>query len=143
MTTDDRRTILLVDDDIETLASIRATLEREGYAVACASSGQEALEWLETTVPDLIILDVVMPGLDGMEVCRRIRSHPDPHRNQVPVIFLTTRSRISDLTDGQRAGGDLYFIKPVLAGRVLRAIQLFLSGDIKRRASHPFSASAR
>ena len=127
------RTILLVDDDLQTLSSLRMVMERMGYTVATAESGESALEWLETNQPDLIVLDVVMPGLSGLEVCRRIRADPDPYRSLTPIILLTTRDTVRDIVNGDAAGSDLYLIKPILASRLLRAVDLFLSGDIRRR----------
>ena len=127
------RSILLVDDDIGALTSVELILDRAGYTVSTADSGEKALEWLETHTPDLIILDVVMPGLSGLDVCRRIRNDRNQYRSLTPIIMLTTRNSVRDIVDGDAAGSDLYLMKPILGTRLLKAVDLLLSGDIRRR----------
>lgn len=129
------RSILLVDDDLAALASVQMILERAGYAVATADSGEKALAWLDTNAPDLIVLDVVMPGLSGLEVCRRIRNGQDGYRSLTPIIMLTTKNAVRDLVDGDAAGCDLYLTKPILGARLLKAVDLLLSGDIRRHTA--------
>jgi DNA-binding response OmpR family regulator len=102
--------ILVVDDEPEALGSIGRVLEDAGYAVTTASGGQEALEILSRDRPDLVVLDIIMPGMDGLEVCRRIRA--DPLLTRLPVIFLTARSRSTDIAQGLDIGGDDYVTKP-------------------------------
>lgn len=102
--------ILVVDDDPEVLGTLNRALNRQGYEVNTASSGYEALESLHTNIPDLIILDVMMPGLNGFEVCERIRSNQA--YDQVPVLFLTAREHTDDVVEGLDVGGDDYVTKP-------------------------------
>ncbi len=102
--------VLAVDDDPEVLGTLSRALEREGIQVRKAISGQEALEILEEGIPDLIILDIMMPGMDGLEVCRRIRA--DEQYNMVSILFLTARGHTDDIVDGLDVGGDDYVVKP-------------------------------
>ena len=126
---------MLVDDDIGALSSVELILDRAGYTVATADSGEKALEWLQDNTPDLIVLDVAMPGISGLEVCRRIRSDADQYRSLTPIIMLTTRTAVRDLVDGDAAGCDLYLMKPILGTRLLKAVDLLLSGDIRRHTT--------
>lgn len=102
--------ILVVDDSRLAQKMIRDHLEKAGYAVVTASSGEEALAWLQREVPDLVISDVVMPGIDGYELCRRMRKQP--RLASVPVILLTARGGISEKVAGFEAGADDYLVKP-------------------------------
>ena len=100
---------LLVVDDEDSLADMVATALRfAGYRVAVAAGGIDALKAVRTTPPDLVVLDVNLPDLDGFEVCRRLRR--DGH--EMPVIFLTARDGLDDLRTGFRQGGDDYLTKP-------------------------------
>lgn len=113
-------TIVLVDDEPLTLRAVRRVLERAGHVVEAFERGGAALDWLANRTPDAIILDVVMPGLSGYEVCRRLRLMPALRR--VPVIFLTSKNRSDDMVEARAAGSDLFVVKPVLADRLLNLI---------------------
>src|SRR5688500_17775123 len=102
--------ILVVDDDESVLISIQEILEDEGYTVDGASSGQQALEKISRRKPDLVILDIVMPEMSGLQVCRAIRA--DPFMARLPILFLTARARPSDIAEGLDAGADDYLVKP-------------------------------
>jgi DNA-binding response OmpR family regulator len=102
--------ILVVDDDLDVLGTLKRALVREGFEVETAASGIEALQKLPRRLPDLIILDVMMPGLTGFDVCARIRA--DSTYNVVPVLFLTARGHTDDIVNGLDVGGDDYVIKP-------------------------------
>lgn len=102
--------ILAVDDDPQVLRSIVRILQDAQYTVMTASSGQEALDSVSRRRPDLIILDVIMPEMDGLEVCRRLRA--DPFTAKLPVIFLTAKGRPGDIAQGLDTGGDDYLTKP-------------------------------
>ncbi len=99
--------ILVVDDEPAIVRLVKSKLVADGYAVESANSGEMALEFLEDERPDLIILDVMMPGIDGYETLRRIRG-----KTQIPVILLTARSGDADLSRGFHAGADDYVTKP-------------------------------
>lgn len=106
----DKPYLLLVDDDSDVLGTLKRALSREGYEVNGVGSGADALEVIDQRTPDLIILDVMMPGMSGIDVCRRIRS--DHALDTVPVLFLTARGHTDDVVAGLDAGGDDYVIKP-------------------------------
>lgn len=99
--------MLAVDDDAPILRLVRARLTSDGYAVITASGGLEALEMLEEERPDIVILDVMMPDIDGIETMRRIRE-----LSEVPIILLTARSGASDMIHGLDSGADDYITKP-------------------------------
>jgi two-component system, OmpR family, KDP operon response regulator KdpE len=102
-----KRLVLVVDDEPPIQRLLRATLQADGYAVATAGTGEEALAFLEDERPDLIVLDVMMPGMDGFETLRHIRA-----RSQLPVILLTARSSDPDKLRGLQTGADDYMTKP-------------------------------
>jgi DNA-binding response OmpR family regulator len=103
--------ILVVDDDPNSRDIVQTFLESKGYQVSTAEDGQEALAKLEELNPGLVLLDVMMPGMDGWEVARVIKNHPDFGRTR--VVMLTARSDFSDKTEGLRAGADDYIVKPI------------------------------
>ncbi len=102
--------ILAVDDDPEVLGTLARALASEGYEVGRASSGAEALKLLSERRPDLMILDIIMPGLDGLAVCRTIRANAN--YNDLTILFLTARGHTDDVVAGLDAGGDDYVVKP-------------------------------
>ncbi|HEY7031538.1 MAG TPA: response regulator transcription factor [Thermomicrobiales bacterium] len=114
--------ILVVDDEPAIVRLVRAKLLADGYAVATAGRGEEALEFLENERPDLIVLDLMMPGMDGFETLRRIRT-----TSQVPVILLTARAGDHDKLRGLEGGADDYVTKPFnpdeLAARVAAVLR--------------------
>jgi CheY-like chemotaxis protein len=117
--------ILAVDDDSETLAMLASIGNRAGYTVFIATSGEECLSMLWRVTPQLIMLDVKMPGLDGFETCRRIRS--DPNVAHVAVAFLTARKTVEDLKRGVAVGGDDFLVKPFNATQLLERIEHLIS----------------
>src|SRR5438045_9516431 len=109
--------ILVVDDEPAVRRAVRSGLTLEGYEVRLAREGAEALDVLASERVDAIVLDLLMPGLDGLEVCRRLRADGDP----TPVLMLTVRNLVSDRVAGLDAGADDYLTKPFsLAGPVAR-----------------------
>jgi len=108
--------ILLVDDAPQSLGALCSELEADGYTVIVAIDGASALERLELVSPDAILMDALMPGMDGFETCRRIKS--DPAWAHVPVIFMTGLSETSQIVKGFDAGGVDYVVKPVRAQEV-------------------------
>lgn len=117
-----KRLILIVDDEAAIVRLVRAKLQADGYAVVTAYSGEAALELIENERPDLIVLDVMMPGMDGFETLRRIRIN-----DHVPVIMLTARSSDRDKVRGLESGADDYLAKPFnpdeLAARVASVLR--------------------
>jgi DNA-binding response OmpR family regulator len=102
--------ILLVDDEPDLVWAVRHSLRDEGHEVLTAYDGMEALAVAHRDRPDLVILDIVMPRLDGLQVCRRLRCNPT--LGTVPVLFLTERSAVEDRITGLDNGGDDYLVKP-------------------------------
>ena len=102
--------ILLVDDEPNILVAIEFLLTKEGYQIEKAFDGQQAIEKVESFHPNIIILDVMMPGLDGFEVARRVR-HMDGN-DDIKIIFLTAKGTTQDKMKGYSTGGEYYLIKP-------------------------------
>lgn len=117
--------ILVVDDDPDSLDIVRTFLESRGYDVVTASDGRAGLVKLKEMRPDLVLLDVMMPGMDGWEVARVIKNHSD--FGDTRVVMLTARSGFSDKQAGLRAGADDYIVKPIrldeLATRVEKNLE--------------------
>jgi DNA-binding response OmpR family regulator len=103
-------TILLVDDEQKVLELITFRLQLLGYRVITAQSGEDALALVETQRPDLIILDVTMPGLDGLTVCSRLKK--SEASSAIPILMLTGRSEVEDVNKAMIAGADDYVVKP-------------------------------
>lgn len=102
--------ILVVDDDEIVARTIERALRTGGFKVSVVHSGVEALQFARRNAPDLMVLDVLMPGMDGFEVCRQIRD--DPILRELPILFLTAKGREEDRITGLRAGADDYLTKP-------------------------------
>jgi two-component system, OmpR family, response regulator MprA len=116
-----RRRILVVDDDARLAASLRRALAYEGHAVEVEGDGPGALVAARDRPPDLVVLDVMLPGLDGVEVCRRLREGSD-----VPILMLTARDAISDRVNGLDAGADDYLVKPFAYDELLARVRALL-----------------
>ena len=116
-----RRPILVVDDDARLAASLRRALAYEGYAVEVAADGPAALVAARDRPPDLVVLDGMLPGLDGIEVCRRLRDGSD-----VPILMLTARDGVSDRVAGLDAGADDYLAKPFAYDELLARVRALL-----------------
>jgi pilus assembly protein CpaE len=102
--------ILVVDDDLDTLRLVGLMLERQGYQIMAASSGQQALNMIQNERPDLVLLDLMMPEMDGVEVARRLRGSPTT--KDILIIMFTAKSQIEDKLEGFDAGADDYLTKP-------------------------------
>ncbi len=133
--------ILVVDDELESLKLIGLMLQRRGYEIAAARSGQQALEKAIAESPDLVLLDVMMPDMDGFEVCRRLRA--DPITADLPIIMFTAKTMVDDKVAGFQAGADDYLTKPVhpeeLASRI-EAVLLRTSGRRPAEEKAPMKA---
>lgn len=121
------KTVLVVDDDVKTVELVKVYLNRDGYRVLTAYDGVEALRVARESNPDLVVLDLMLPDVDGLEVCRTIR-----HESDVPIIMLTARTTDQDKLTGLDSGADDYVTKPFspkeLAARV-RAVLRRLPGE--------------
>jgi len=132
---------MVVDDDTRMLRMIQRVLELEEYRVVTASNGEAALDLIVLTAPDLVLLDIMMPGMDGYTVCRRIREF-----SQIPIIMVTAKESDEEIVEGLDAGADDYVVKPFSSSQlearvraVLRRSKLwderyepgFCSGDLE------------
>ena len=114
--------VLVVDDDEEIRASLRRGLAFEGFTVTLAADGEEALRRVRDDPPDLLVLDIMMPGLDGLEVVRRLRRADD----RLPIILLTARDAVPDRVAGLETGADDYLVKPFAFSELLARIRVRL-----------------
>lgn len=124
--------VLVVDDDVDLLDVVSYVLRRHQFDVVTATDGVQALEVFEREQPDLVVLDVNMPGLDGFEVCRRIRAVSD-----VPIIMLTVRSEDVDVVGAFRLGADDYVTKPFSTSQLVARVQAVLRRAERRRPPGP------
>src|SRR5438876_2607029 len=120
--------ILIVDDDNRVTNALRRTLAYEGYQVSITANGEGALTIVRTRPPDLIILDLMLPGIDGLEVCRRLRASGDG----IAVLMLTARDAVADRVAGLETGADDYLVKPFALEELLARVKALL-----RRRSPP------
>jgi DNA-binding response OmpR family regulator len=116
--------VLFVDDEPGYSRAMTYTLEKEGYEVVSASNGLQALMKAQKENPDLIILDVMLPGMDGFEVCSRLRN--DPQTSPIPIIMLSAKGQDADKSTGLRVGALDYLTKPVENTTLMEKIQVFL-----------------
>jgi two-component system, OmpR family, response regulator MprA len=120
--------ILIVDDDNRVTSALRRTLAYEGYQVSTAANGEAALAAARSRPPDIVILDLMLPGIDGLEVCRRLRSSGDG----IAVLMLTARDAVADRVAGLETGADDYLVKPFALEELLARVKALL-----RRRSPP------
>ena len=113
-----RETILIIDDEEDILELVRYNLAREGYNIRMASSGEQALRMIRQELPDLVLLDLMLPNIDGLEVCKRMKSDPDTAG--VPVVMLTAKGAEADIVTGLELGATDYITKP-FSPRILTA----------------------
>jgi len=112
--------ILVVDDEEHIRRILQFQLEKNGYIVVTAENGEVALRVVHKEAPDLVILDLMMPKIDGFEVCRRLRS--DFQTNQIPIIMLTAKTEEQAMATGIRTGANQYLTKPIEPERLLSAV---------------------
>lgn len=116
--------ILIVDDDIDTLQLVGTMLERQGFKIVAANNGQQALLKTQEESPDLIICDVMMPGMDGYEVTRQIRAMPEI--GFIPIILFTAKSQVDDKVEGMEAGADDFLTKPTKPSELIARVKSIL-----------------
>lgn len=125
--------VLIVDDEPNIVAALEYLLQRTGYEVRAASDGDDALRQVEDFVPDLVLLDVMMPQKSGYEVCQRIREREDWRR--IKIIMLSARGREAEVNKGLSLGADLYITKPFSNAELVARI-----GDLLGEAGPPPNA---
>ena len=130
---EDNDTILVIEDDEASMDLVRAALGREGYNVIEVTSGEEGIEQCERKQPDLVLLDVILPGIDGLEVCRRLRSKGD-----VPIIMVSVRDEEVDKVVGLELGANDYITKPFGARELAARVRAMLRRTVltEKAAAH-------
>lgn len=123
------RTILVVDDSATVRKLISGKLEKSGHTVVCAEDGVEGLARMREQLPDLVLLDITMPRMDGYEVCRQIRSNPESR--EIPVVMISGKDGFFDKVRGRMAGTTAYITKPFGPETLMKALETYLSGDPK------------
>jgi DNA-binding response OmpR family regulator len=129
MKTEHRKKILIVDDERVTRAVLQHDIVLAGFDVIMASNGQEAMKKIREAVPDLIVVDLMMPDMNGFEMCRKIRGYEGTKKT--PVIVVSALQSTSDQEDAKTSGADLYLTKPVKADEFVAHIKKFLGSPFK------------
>ncbi len=127
--------VLIVDDDLDTLRLVGLLLERQGYQIIAADNGKQAIAKTKTESPDIILLDVMMPDLDGLEVARLLRE--EESTKKVPIIFFTAKTQVDDKIAGFEAGADDYLTKPVHPAELTARVKAILARSGKAVATQP------
>jgi len=128
-----REKIMVIDDDIKITSMLRRSLAFEGYEVSTASDGQEGLKGILEKNPDLVILDLMMPKVDGWEVCRRIRASG----LSTPILMLTAKDEVSDRVKGLDLGADDYLVKPFALEELLARVRALLRRKLAESSPQP------
>jgi signal transduction histidine kinase len=123
MTDNKNALIMVVDDNLKNLQVLGSLLKENQFRVAVAQDGNTVLEYMKTRLPDLVLLDVMMPGMNGYEVCRKIKA--DPNTCDVPVLFITALTDVENRLQGFEAGGEDYITKPFIQEEVLARVRVF------------------
>lgn len=129
-----RDTVLVVDDTPETLGFLTDTLDHAGFTVLIATDGESALDLVDQITPDLVLLDAVMPGMNGFETCRRLKREKLP--KHLPVIFMTGLSETEHVVEGLAAGGVDYVTKPIIVDELLARIRVHLANARTASGTH-------
>lgn len=133
------RKILLIEDDADLFALVKYNLEKDGYAFCGSQTGRGAVELCKAARPDLILLDIMLPDADGLDICRQIRQ--DPEHDGLPIIFLTARGAETDRIVGLELGANDYIVKPFFIRELVARIRLqFRQQQIPTRAYPPLRA---
>lgn len=119
--------ILAVDDEKHIVRLVQITLEKEGYELITASNGREALEKVASEQPDLVVMDVMMPEMDGLEALAKLKD--DPETSHIPVIMLTAKAQDSDVFRGWQSGADLYLTKPFNPSELVTFVRRIFATD--------------
>lgn len=131
-----RGTILVVDDEADIQQLVQLSLEREGYDVICAGTGEEAFDLAKSKLPELVVLDLMLPGMDGLEVCKLLKQNS--RTAAIPIIMLSAKSQDTDIVTGLELGADDYVTKPfstkVLVARVRRLLNRKIEQHLDRSA---------
>ena len=118
--------ILIVDDEPGIVIPIQFLMEQQGYSVIDAENGEDALDIIHKYKPDLVLMDIMLPGIDGYHVCEIVRL--DPEYRNIKMIFLTAKGREAEIAEGMVLGADTYITKPVSNTEVVEKVKELLSG---------------
>lgn len=124
-----RETVLVVDDEEDIQELVRYNLAKEGYKVECVGTGEEALKQARSKLPDVIILDLMLPGLNGLEVCRVLKN--DGKTSHIPVVMLTAKGEEADIVAGLELGADDYVTKPFSPRILLARLRAVVRRDVR------------
>ena len=119
--------VLIVDDEPNIVISVEFLMKREGFAVSVARDGEEALERIHADRPDLVILDVMMPKMNGFEVCERVRA--DPQLSAVRILMLTAKGREAEMRKGLTLGADAYIPKPFSTRDLVNRVKSLIDSE--------------
>jgi DNA-binding response OmpR family regulator len=119
--------ILLIEDDADLYSLIQYNLEKEGFQFAGSQTGKGAIELCRREKPDLVILDIMLPDSDGLDICKRIRAHPE--LSHLPIIFLTARAAETDRIVGLELGANDYIVKPFFVRELVARIKVHFRGN--------------
>ena len=128
--------ILVVDDEEDILELLKFNLSREGYEVSCAASGEEALSQVRSKTPDLMVLDLMLPGIDGLEVAKSLKE--DPETKNIPIVMLTAKGEEADIVTGLELGADDYITKPFSPRILLARVRAVL----RRKTKEPLDETS-
>lgn len=123
--------VLLAEDEINIVESLSFLLKRAGYAVSVETDGRRALETILSDTPDILILDVMLPSLDGYEVLRQLRA--DPRAKSLPVLMLTAKGQREDRETALKCGADLFITKPFANAELVAAVKQLADGTTAKR----------
>ena len=118
--------VFIADDESGFVATLKSRLEFEGYDITTAPDGKAALEQIPVEKPDLVLLDIMMPNVNGYQVCRELKEDPDT--SSIPILMLTAKSQESDKFWGMEAGADDYMTKPFDMDELIKKIERLLGG---------------
>ena len=133
--------ILIIDDDVDTLRLVGLALQKQGYQILVASGGSQGLTLAETENPDVILLDIMMPDIDGYEVARRLRGNNKIPR--IPILMFTAKTQLDDKVSGFEAGADDYLTKPTRPSELITHVKSLLARTVKgKQISQPITSTA-
>jgi len=133
--------ILVVDDEESILELLEYNLSREGYKVTCVATGEDALEATKRKMPDLVILDLMLPGVDGLDVCKTLKN--TSKTSQIPIVMLTAKGEESDIVTGLELGADDYITKPFSPRVLLARAKAVLRRKAKEAPREPAAISLK
>ena len=137
------KTVLIVDDEPSIVEALRFLMEQNGYNVEVAIDGEGALEIIAKVVPDLVLLDIMLPGIDGFEVCEIVRLNPEWRKTK--IMFLTAKGREEDMAKGLILGADAYVVKPFSNADIVQNVKRLLepARDGLLPGAHPDRSSRK